>query len=206
MFGIIRLIVVCVFLCCSVAVTKKSRAIRKRMLYIVFLILSVILIYVSMFFPFENFFISFDSPQAAFDYYNFGKSNIVLVVEGNDCDFIVDSKDNSTYSHLIIPKNEEGWKIGTGINTKIIAQKHYDGITVVVYQYKNTNDYFITIIDTSGNETIISDDYNTKFYSLEQNVNYLEKSFVSYYAHITDFNLQYSVTVNGNKIIFDGYI
>lgn len=200
MYNIIRLIIGCVFLVCSITAIKKSKLIRKHILYIVFTSLSVILIVVLAFLPFENLFVTFDSPKVAYEYYNLGKSNIELIVEGDDCDFIID-RENDSDTYLIIPKTADGWKIGVGSNTKRIVQKLSNGILLYVYQYKNTSDYFITILDTNGGESTVSDEYNTKFFSLERYNDSLEKNFVTYYAHITNLNQQYSVIVNDNKIV-----
>ena len=203
MYNTIRLIISCVFLACSVIAIKKSKVIRKRILYIVFTSLSVFLMVALAFLPFENLFVTFDSPKAAYEYYeyyNLEKSNIELVVEGDECDFIIDCK-NGSDAYLIIPKTANGWKIGIGSNTKRIVQKFSNGIVLYVYQYKDTSDYFITILDTNGGESTVSDEYNTKFFSLERYDDILGKKFVTYYAHITDLNPQYSVTVNGNKIV-----
>lgn len=202
MFNIIRVLIGCVFLGISIRVIKKSEVIRKRILYVVFTSISVVLIAVLAFLPFENLVVNFSSPKAAYEYYNFGKSNIELIVEGNDCDFVI-SRKNGSDTYLIIPKTADGWKIGIGSSTKRIVQKLSDEVSVHVYQYKNTSDYFITILDTSGGEAIVSDDYNTKFYALERDNNSLGKSFVTYYAHIPNFNSQYSIIVNGNKIGID---
>ena len=200
MYNIIRLIIGCVFLVCSITAIKKSKLIRKHILYIVFTSLSVILIVVLAFLPFENLFVTFDSPKVAYEYYNLGKSNIELIVEGDDCDFIID-RENDSDTYLIIPKTADGWKIGVGSNTKRIVQKLSNGILLYVYQYKNTSDYFITILDTNGGESTVSDEYNTKFFSLERYNDSLEKNFVTYFAHITNLNQQYSVIVNDNKIV-----
>lgn len=200
MYNIIRLIIGCIFLVCSITAIKNSKVIRKHILYIVFTSLSVILIVVLAFLPLENLFVTFDSPKAAYEYFNLGKSNIELIVEGDECDFIIDCKNDSD-TYLIIPKTVDGWKIGIGSNTKRIVQKLSNGIVLYVYQYKNTSDYFITILDTNGGESTISDEYNTKFLSLERNNDSLGKTFVTYYAHITNLNPQYSVIVNDNKIV-----
>lgn len=200
MYIIIRLIIGSIFLVCSIIAIKKSKAIRKHILYIIFAILSVLLIVVLVFLPFENLFVTFDSPKAAYEYFITGKSNIELIVEGDNCDLMIDRKDDSD-TYLIIPKTTDGWKVGIGSNTKIIAQELSNGIVLDVYQYKDTNEYFITILDTNGGESTISDEYNTKFLSLEKYDNYLGKTFVTYYAHITDFDPQYSVIVNDNKIV-----
>lgn len=87
MYNIIRLIIGCIFLVCSVIIIKNSRVARKHILYIVFTGLSVLLIVVSTFLPFENLFITFDSPKAAYEYFSLRKSNIELIVEGDNCDF-----------------------------------------------------------------------------------------------------------------------
>lgn len=202
MFSTVRLILGCVFLGFSTAIIKKSKTSYKHALYFVFTIITALLIFILAFFPFENLFMSFNSPEEAYEYFNFGESNIVLVVEGNYCDFVVDRKNDSTDSHLIIPKTEDGWKIGVGINTKKIAQKHYNGITAIVYQYKNSSDYFITIIDSTEGESMITDDYNTSFYSLERNINSINEPLIVYYAYIPNFNSNYTVTVRGNQISF----
>lgn len=199
MYNIIRLIIGCIFFVCSITAIKKSKVFCKHILYIVFTSLSVILTIALVFLPFENFFVSFDSPKAAYEYWNLGESDIELVVEGDDCDFIIDCKNDSD-TYLIIPKTIDGWKIGIGSNTKRIVQNLSNGIVVYVYQYKNTSDYFITILDTNGGKSTVSDEYNTKFYSLERNNDSLGKTFVTYYAHITNLNPQYSVIVNGSKI------
>lgn len=200
MYNIIRMIIGCIFLVCSIIAIKNFKSIRKHILYIVFTGLSVLLIVVLTFIPFENLFITFDSLKAAYEYFNLGKSNIELIVEGENCDFIVDRKNDSD-TYLIIPKTSDGWKIGVGSNTKRISQKLSNGIVLYVYQYKDTSDYFITILDTNGGESTISDEYNSKFFSLERYNDSLGKNFVTYYTHITNLNPQYSVIVNDNKIV-----
>ena len=177
MYGIIRLIIGIVFFVFSIIVIKKYIVAHKRILYFVFTSIAIALITVLAIIPFENLFITFSSPKLSYEYYTSGKSNIELVVEGTDCDFVVDCK-NDAYTYLIIPKNSYGWKIGTGVNTKRIFQKISNGITVYIYQYKNTNDYFITIFDTAGGELEILDSYNTEFDFLKKITSLLERNLL----------------------------
>ena len=203
MYSFIRIIIGCIFLLCSFIFIKKSKAIRKRLLFIVFTILSVILVTVLGFVPFENLFVTFDSPKAAYEYYFLGKSNIEMIVEGDTCDFVADRKKDNVNNILIIPKTADGWKVGIGLNIKRLDHKFSNGIVFDVYQYKDTNDYFITVFDTNGGESTISDENNTEFIpSKERYIDPLGKSFVTYYAHLTDFGPNYTVTVNGNVISF----
>ena len=199
MYIIIRLIIGCIFVASSMIAIKNSKALHKHILYIIFTGLSVMLVITLSFLPFENLFVTFNSPKAAYEYFCLGKSNIELILEGDDCDFIVDRK-NDYDTYLIVPKFEDGWKIGIGSDTRRIIQKLYDGIVVYVYQYKNTNEYFITILDANGGEVAVSDEYSTKFYSLARDNSSLGKTFVTYYAHISNLDSSYNITVNEHKI------
>ena len=45
------------------------------------------------FFPFENLFVTFDSPKAAYNYYHTSEKSIIdIIVEGDACDFVVDGE------------------------------------------------------------------------------------------------------------------
>ncbi len=201
MYSIIRVVICCILLAISIIIIKNN-AIHKRILYIIFTSISVVIMVILSFLPLENLFITFNSPKEAYEYYNFNKLDIGLIVEGVDCDFIIGCKKNS-YNYLIVPKTEEGWKIGTGSNTKQIVRKFCDGIIVNIFQYKNTSEYFITIFDTNGDELKIVDEYNTKFDFLSQNNEVLEKDFVTYYAHVLNFDANYSLIVNETQIVFE---
>ena len=163
------------------------------------IVIDILLITILCFVPFENWVYSFKSAEDVYKYYYFSEEKAELVIEGEQSDFVVGRK-NEVSTFLIVPKTADGWKIGISLNDKRIVEKFFNGITVHINQYKNTNDYFITVFDINGGELNISDDYNTKFFSLEDNSEFLGKTFVTYYAHISDFNPQYSVTVNGEKI------
>ncbi len=202
MFIFVRFAICCVFLLCSIIAIMKHKRINKRKFYAIFTTIAIALYVLLSLIPFENLFLTFDSLESAYEYFVFGKSDIELVVEGNNCDFIVDrNKDTDTF--LIIPKTENGWKIGTGSNMVRVAQKLSNGISVNVYQYKASNDHFITVLNVNGRELKISDDYSTVFYSTVKSNSYLEKSFVTYYAHLFDFNENYCLEVNGELITFN---
>jgi len=181
---------------------KKSKVIRKRLGYAVSIAISLALFVLLTFFPFENLFVTFSSPKDSYEYYSFRKSNIQLVLEGNNCDFVVDCRDTDD-TYLIIPKNADGWKVGIGANTKRISHQIFDGIVIYLYQYGNSNDYFLTIFDTNGGKINLSDDCNTQFYSLEKNNGLLDKTFITYYAHVPNLDPQYYIIANGEKIVVD---
>ena len=49
----------------------------------------------------------------------------------------------------------------------------------------------------------LSDDCNTQFYSLEKNNGLLDKTFITYYAHVPNLDPQYYIIANGEKIVVD---
>ena len=198
MYSLIRIIIGCVLGGCAVLRTK-NKPINKVVQYVGSMLISLVLIVTLLFLPLENLAITFDSPKDAYEYYKGGKSNIKLVVDGEKCDLIVDCN-GDTEAYLIIPKNAYGWKVGIGLDTKRIVQNVSNGIITYVYQYKNTNDYFITVFDVTGKEINISDNCKSEFYSLEKHNDFLSKTYITYYAHISNFNPQYKLLVNGNNL------
>ncbi|MDE6020430.1 MAG: hypothetical protein K2H01_05465, partial [Ruminococcus sp.] len=135
---------------CSIAfiigflLIKKSRVIHKRRWSIIAFVVAVILTTISTLIPIENALITFSSPESAYNYNNFG--NVKLIVDGEKTNFVIGAKGDADI-YAIVPKSNGGWKIGMGLDTKKIIQTTSDGITIYVYQYKNTNDYFITVLD-----------------------------------------------------------
>lgn len=199
MRSIIILIVCCIFFYCSIRLVKRSHQIKKKTINAFFALISVFFLILFNIFPLENYFLTFASIKEAYEFVHFGKSNIEIVVEGNCSDFVVDRKKDSDI-YLIIPKTENGWKTGLGINTKRIFHKASHGKIVYVYQYKNTNDFFVTVLDSNGGMSDITDSYNSVFCSLEKTNDLLGETFVTYFTHITEFNEQYFIVINGEKI------
>lgn len=197
MFVIFRLIfgslvfVICFFL------IIKSHTIYKRRWLIVSLVVALILTTISALIPIENAFVTFTSPQSAYNYNNSG--NVKLIVNGAKTDFVVASK-GDTDVYIIVPKSDGGWKLGMGLDTKRIAQTISDGVSVYVYQYKNSGDYYITVLDTNGGPSEIIDTHSSKFQFLDKYNSELNKTFYTYYTYINGYDDQYALTVNGKTI------
>lgn len=200
MFIVIRIIIVLVFFISLMLAIKRVKATSKIVLYIMAIIFSLLMITGLSILPFENSFVSFNSPESAYDYADFGKSEVLLVVEGKNSDLVIGNNDG-VHSYLIIPKNKEGWKIGRGIDVKKIAQKYFGEIRVCVYQHRPTDEYFITIADTNGGYLDLSDSNNSKFSKIEKKVDSIGKTMVTYYANIPELDSAYwiNITQEGDK-------
>lgn len=198
LFITIRLIFLCLAFTIGFIVIKRINIIHKRKWYLIVFAMVVILTTISALVPIENAFITFSSPESAYQYSNSG--DVKLIVDGKETDFIIGAK-GKTNSYAIIPKTDRGWKMSIGIDTKRVVQTMSDGIIIYVYQYKNSDDYYITIMDTNGGSLIITDNNNSTFYALSETNSALNKTFYTYYASINGINEQYTLTVNGRTII-----
>ena len=202
MYYTIRNVIVLLLYILSILGIVRSRIKRKLVWCIVsFILICGALPFALGSFPVEDYFITFKSPEAAYEYSISSKSNIALVVEGDHSDFIVARNDNSdsTYTYSILPKTADGWKVGLASYLEKVAAGLSDSVGINVFRYKDTSDYFITVI-TFDEDTTVSDEYNTRFYPLEHYSDYKEKTLVDYYAHLTNFDPEYSVIVNGSKV------
>ncbi len=162
-------------------------------------VLAIAFITALAFVPVENAFCRFRSAEDVYKYYLSGETRTDAVIEGENSDFVVGVR-NGTRTYLIVPKTENGWKLAAGKDTRKIARSFSEGISVYVYQYKDTQDYFITILDTNGGSSRILDDNHTAFYALAETNDALGKTYVTYYAYIPGWTSQYRLTVNGVEI------
>ncbi len=198
MYGLIRLCIGCIVFGCIKLKFKELIKTRRYKIYI--LAIAAIFSLIFMFIPFENLFITFSSPEKVFNYCYTKKTKVKLVVEGKDSDLVI-GEDDDAHIYLIVPKVANGWKIGMWTNTKLISYEMYNNISVDVYQYKNTNDYFVSILDMNGGYSQITDSFQSEFSALEQPIDVLEKTYVTYCTNIQDFTDEYWINVNGEKII-----
>lgn len=185
-----------VFLICFF-ILRKSQVIKKNKNTIILFVVIVILMITSTFFPIENAFMTFSSPESVYNYMNYG--NVKLVIDGNKTSLVIGEKE-TTDIYMIIPKADNGWKLGLGIDTKIIMQKISGENIIYIYQYKNSDDYYITVFNTNGNLLNISDNCNSDFFYSGNTNDVLNKDFYTYCAYINHFNDEYCISVNDQTI------
>lgn len=199
MFGLIRLLIGCIFFLCVIYVIKKKMKISRKKWYVFSAIVAVLLCYLLEFVPFENAIITFSSPESVYQYVTFGNIDVKMVVDGKNSDLVVGGN-TSHDTYLIVPKSDDGWKVGVSANTKRIMHTLVDGIVICVYQYANTEDYYITIFNSAGGTIEITDSHDSKFVLGEKFEEKLDKTYVTYYAYIQNFNQQYMININGKEI------
>ncbi|MBE6717093.1 MAG: hypothetical protein E7573_09240 [Ruminococcaceae bacterium] len=200
MYRIVRLLLGCIFFYVALLLIKKYKKINE---YIVgnTAIATVIIVVLLSFLPFENLFITFKSPETAYRYIYSDKTNVTLVAEGESCDFVV-GNDKDSEECLIIPKTADGWKTCRKIDTYRILHKIHGGILVYFYRYKSTDEFFVSVLNTTENQINVSDSCNSQFFPLESELNALKRPLVTYYAYINEPSSDYTIFVNGEQIKF----
>ena len=196
MFHFVRIIIGFLFLLgLCVFISKFSKITHKRISFMVSVILSVLLVTVLSFAPVENLFITFDSPQKAYNYRHAWEATVETVVPGEQCDLVVGIRKDDAYVIELLPKTDEGWKIGTEpISKSIVLLNGNKGVSLRAYRYMDTDEYFIRALIRDGRKAEIMDSENSEFFSTEAN------GYITYYAHISSFNESSWIGVNGNKI------
>ena len=196
MYGTIR----CIIGICCFAVTVLFAKYKKAINYkrvIMFGVISLMVTMLLNFVTFENLVYTFDSPEKAYNYFN-ADLKTEMLVQGKDSDLIVGKKDNKL-SYLIVPKSEDGWKIGHGKDLKTAsfrADGSADFSTIMLFQYKNENEYYIAVSTIKNNDFEITDSCNSKFVIFEpdENIN-------MYYAAIDNYNSEYWIKINDEKYV-----
>lgn len=199
MYGLIRLIISCIIFAFFFLVTRKNGVRYKRTKRIIAVVVAVVLVTILCFFPFENLFITFNSPESVYEYVNGMDSDVETVIEGKNSDLVLGNKGDS-HILFVVPKDINGWKIGVGSDVKIIDQTIYNDYVIYVYEYKNQNDFYITVLNTNSGYLEVTDSCNSLFVPIEKANDALGEFYITYYANISNFNNEYWIKVDGHKI------
>lgn len=200
LFSVVRILLFVIILLICYFVIRKKIIMNERSLRMLSIFVAVIFIFVFSFIPFENAFISFSSPESAYRYSQ--NADVKLVVSGNTSDFVIGEKGDK-YVLAAVPKENAKWKVGLGSYIKIVSQFFSDDVSITVYQYKNTEEYYIVVFGLKGEELTISDNHNSNFYTLNREASVVNKTYYSHYAYVNAFDEQYIITVNGKLIYMD---
>ena len=195
-FIIIRLIILLLVL---FPLLRKERVQKSKNKKTVAIILSAFLLAVSALIPFENLFVTFSTAESSYKYHNQGTP--VTTVDGQDTSLVVGQKGN-TYIYNIIPKADNGWKLGMGYNMKNIYQSvdSADKNLINVFQYKNTNEFYFVVTNIEGENLQINDSINSEFVLSETSDKKWSASDCVYYAYVNALGSDYVLSVNGVDI------
>lgn len=165
------------------------RKIQTRRAFLLAFVLNIILTFV----PFENAFLTFSSPEAAFHYKQRGK--VTLIVSGHDSDLIVaENRGSDVFS--IIPKTQCGWKIDIGTNMECVPSTNCGDTLVLVYHCKKTNDFYIMLDSWDGSALHIHDSFGSQFLPYERYDPLTQRVKYTYVAHVDTLTRNYPIWIN----------
>lgn len=192
---IIALIVIFTFKKCIHQIKRK---------HTILLAFTILIVYLSSFFiPFENYIVNFESPEKAFKYRYFN-TNIIRVVEEENCAFIFYGEDGSSVSFAGFEKKEGRWKVPNQVGTykeKSYIVGHYFVDTIEVQRDRKK-----MIIISDGNlqkpesNMKIGDNYNSQFTSFYCKYKYADYYTVFYYTVIDSSLQNYCLDIDGKVI------
>ena len=184
MYYIIRLLV-CTCACVTgiliVNRFSKNNLIAKRIIVIA---ISTGFFLGACFLPIENMFVAFSSGEQVYEYVN-GNADIIAEIEGEESSLVVENE-NGTYKYLIVRKNQNKWYVDTGINTKTIINEIRDNVLITIYQYGNTNDYYVEVASLYGDTIQIVDNKSSTFVEVNKGANNSHRLYYAYVKSIDD--------------------
>lgn len=196
MFIIVRIIICCVFFLIPLTLMRLFGILHRNRTFFISIMLSIVVLSISSVVPFENLLFTFNTPEEVYLYSHIGKHNIVLIVEGNNSALVIDQKNNKDYLFYMVPKDDQGWKIGIGTDMKYVSNQIIGELAINVYQFKCSDDYYIQIDHIHGTPLMLADEYNSCFYPLKR-IDYFGKENYSYFACVQFNNSKYSIIIDG---------
>lgn len=180
----------------SVKIVKNSSIKRKKGVTYICSLFSVILFITLVFVPIEEFFYQFETLEEAYEYKN-PDAEIRLIIEGKESAF-VSGDENGKETIMFVPKVNEVWKTGTGLEAKVIT-KCINKVVIEIYQYQDSSDFYAIVYELHGREIDIKDSNNSKYISLKKKRE-SGAIFTKYYACISNYDENYWITVDGEQI------
>ncbi len=197
LFIIIRLAILGLILAAVCIYIVRSNTANKRKKILIAVVSVLILLTGSLFIPIENTVKTFSSPEASYNYNHNNRAK--LVVEGEKTDFVVGS-DGESDIYAIIPKSNGKWKLSVPNENKSVFSTYNEYASVDVFHYKNTSEYYISVLHTDSGPLDISDNRNSEFKFSKRHIKAIGETYYTYYAYIKDFDEYYTLIVNGKKL------
>lgn len=204
LYLLVRIIAIMILILIVFLTFKKSfLRFNKRKSRIIMAGIIVVLFYILLLIPFENFVIKFHSPIDVFKY-TFLNQNILRVIENDDCAFIIYGKDGSSVSCISFQKEEGGWRIHSPYVSSGVRLESFGKYHIISNVATNCNKKLILV--SEGNlpkpmsDIKISDNKNSKFESFFSKYKYVDYYTVFYYTIVDATIIDYQLIINGQVL------
>lgn len=195
LYSIIRFIIVIILFFVLFFIINKIKP-KKIKFFILsdFILVSLIGIFL-YWYPIENMFINFSSPQDVFTYTNTGKINDIIY-DDNSCMIVY--TDNSGLQTSFVKKDNDSYKIITfaQYNSQKFLSK--DNASAEFITFKDINDcYCFGSIYNTDNNIKITDNLYSDYFTFQ-----IDDNLYNFYGNISDYNENYTLYVNDKKVNF----
>ena len=190
LYNIVRILISVLLLAVCIFVIKKKVNINKQRIVTVIAIFCCFSVAAVLeLIPFENNFISFDTPEKVVQYYS--NNDIENILYGKDTCLVLTSGKSNT--RQLLNKQINGWNIQTEFNIKKTNTKSIGTDYAYILSIDESADRYIMIRNVSGKELKLYDNLNSKF---------MQANTGEYYAYLSDFSDDYILYINGTEVRF----
>lgn len=149
--------------------------------------------------PMEHTIWRFDSPAGAFAFKNRGK--VILTLEGEESAYVLAEDGQDSYAYDYIAKKDDKWCVVSGM-TKRPTMIVNDTASVLIYQFRNTDDYYIAVRSHGNEEVTVSDNRGTVFHKIGKShtIEDITVSDYTYYGYVHHIDASYQIKVDEETI------
>ena len=190
LYSISRILISVLLLAVCIFVIKKKISFNKQRLFTGIAIFCCFCVAAVLeLIPYENSFISFDTPEKAIQYYS--NNDIENILYGKDTCLVLTSGKSNT--RQILNKKNKGWNIQTEFNIKKTNMKPIGTDYAYILSIEESTDRYILVRNVSGKELELYDNLNSEF---------TQANTGEYYAYLSDFSDEYILYVDGEEVRF----
>ena len=193
-------IIVCaiIYLIIHFAISRSKKAEGKKTWDKIILAICVVIAAISCLVPIENAFVTFSSPQKAYNYWN-RSEKVILVIDGEDTTRVIEKKGNDTFADAILPKTKGGWKLAGPLDNVHTETRVYNNVIIWIYNRDGSEDYYLQMFDSgSKKELQITDSLGSEIFDYKEYDNRLADSTKWYYfTCVNNLDADYKLTVDG---------
>ncbi|MBR6614096.1 MAG: arginine--tRNA ligase [Clostridia bacterium] len=196
MYNFVRIIILTIITLILLIIILKNKSAKTKTGFIIGLIIWNVCRGILYNIPFENYFMSFETPEDIVKY--MGRDNYETTIEGKETALMLYTSQNGAFIMEFVNKVDGKYKLPTTKIPKIERKLTTDYGDVTIYNVLNTQDYYMDIawICTKDIQEIILNNDKLEFYKIyvnddENTIIIYAKAYLEYYP-------------NGNCLNIDG--
>lgn len=162
-----------------------------------------VFIMISFYFPIENLFITFQTVDEAVNYQS--GDSVVAVAEGQQscCAIVLENGTTSSYTHLIIPKKESGYKLPGFSRTHMEKKSEKtDPAYTMVFRASGADDYYI-LVNLFWNDSVesVTDSLGYPVQIVHSQVEGYESHSYTLLSYSDSYPEDYHLWINGEEAV-----